>query len=658
MPPILHVPSEIVHASSGPKARDLNYKYPSGLDLRPGSSLHEKIKSAVLDRARESYDIIKRRHPDWKKTDETLTAYIKPDLKESELKATDPRRPISIVVPYSYATLETLLTYLTSAFLDLPIFKYEAVADEGAIGAIMLEKVIEQQCLRYAIGLNLHTQFRDSLSYGFGVGAPVWTQTFGWRTERQPGGGKIRYQDLRFEGNEIINIDPYLCLPDPNVPIHELQRGEFFGWYERTSYIALLEQESSDSDMFNVKFLKDQDGRSITLNGGSDQSGRETRYGGATSSFGLRIITRPIDRINMYVNLIPSEWGLGNKDYPEKWFFSLAGDQFVIQAKPLGLDHDMFPVVPCAPDYDGYSVTPISRMELIYGLQGVLDFLFNSHVTNIRKAINDMLIVDPFLINMADLENPEPGKLIRMRKAAWGRGVEHAVQQLAVTDITKNHMNDAMMTIDFIQRTSGGVDSLMGIMRSSGERRSATEARDSRMSALSRLAKAAKISSMMTMQNYAYMFASHTQQLMDKDTYVNTSGRHQQMLMEEYYVSEKNIKVTPYDLNIDYDVVPHDGTVEVGEHVEMWTQLFQILSTQPAIGMGFDMVRIFKHIARMGGAKNINEFVRKGGSFDIKTAQDQSVQSEVQKGNLTPIGQGGGMRGMLNANNSGPSEGI
>jgi hypothetical protein len=25
---------------------------------------------------------------------------------------------------------------------------------------------------------------------------------------------------------------------------------------------------------------------------------------------------------------------------------------------------------------------------------------------------------------------------------------------------------------------------------------------------------------------------------------------------------------------------------------------------------------------------------------------------------LTPIGQGGGMRGMLNANNSGPNEGI
>lgn len=658
MPPILRVPAEIIHASSGP-ARDLNYKYPSGLDLRPGSSLHEAIKSAVLDRAQESYDIIKRRHPDWKKTDETLTAFIDHDEAEETLKAADPRRPISIVVPYSYATLETLLTYLTSAFLDLPIFKYEPVSDDGTIGCIMLEKVIEQQCLRYAIGLNLHTQFRDSLSYGFGIGAPVWMQTFGWRTERQPGGGSIRYQDLRFEGNEIVNVDPYYSLPDPNVPIHEVQRGEFFGWYERTNYIQLLDQESSDPDMFNVKFLKSQDGRSITLMGTTDPSGRESRFGGSsTRDSSIRILTRPIDVVHMYVNLIPKDWGLGDKEYPEKWYFAIAGDSIVIQAKPLGLDHDMFPVVTCAPDYDGYSVTPISRMELIYGLQGVLDFLFNSHVTNVRKAINDMLIVDPYLINMADLENPEPGKLVRMRKAAWGRGVQNAVEQLNVTDITKNHMQDAMHTIDFIQRTSGGVDSLMGIMRSSGERRSATEARDSRMSALSRLAKAAKIASMMTMQNYAYMFASHTQQLMDQETYVNTSGRHQQMLMEEYYVNEKNIKVTPYDLNIDYDVLPHDGTVEVGEHLEIWAQLFQILSTQPAIGTGFDMVRIFKHIARMGGAKNINDFVRKGGSFDIKTAQDQTVQNEVQKGNLQPIGQGGGMRGMLNAIDTGAAEGV
>jgi hypothetical protein len=52
-----------------------------------------------------------------------------------------------------------------------------------------------------------------------------------------------------------------------------------------------------------------------------------------------------------------------------------------------------------------------------------------------------MLIVDPSLINMADLEDPKPGKLIRMRRAAWGRGVENAVKQLNVNDITRQHIS-------------------------------------------------------------------------------------------------------------------------------------------------------------------------------------------------------------------------
>jgi hypothetical protein len=277
----------------------------------------------------------------------------------------------------------------------------------------------------------------------------------------------------------------------------------------------------------------------------------------------------------------------------------------------------------------------------VYGLQGVLDFLFSSHIANVRKAINDMLIVDPYLVNMSDLSSPNPGKLIRMRRAVWGRGVKDAVQQLAVTDITRTHMQDVMnVVIPLMQGTSSAVDSLMGVMRSSGERRSATEARDTRMSALSRLAKAAKIASLMAMYDLGYMHASHTQQFMTTELYVSTMGQHQQVLEEEYGF-KKGMKVSPDQLNINYDTMIHDGTVEVGEHADSWIQLFQILSQQPAIGQGFDMVRVFRHIARLVGAKNVNDFIQKGGSVKVQTAQDSQVQAEVAKGNMKPVNQAG-----------------
>jgi hypothetical protein len=331
----------------------------------------------------------------------------------------------------------------------------------------------------------------------------------------------------------------------------------------------------------------------------------------------------------MYINIIPKDWGISRSEMPEKWLFALAGDDTVIMAQPLGLDHDNFPVVVCAPDFDGYSLTPISRMELISGLQGVLSFLFSSHVANVRKSINDSLIVDPYLVNMTDFEKSGPGRLIRLRRTAWGKGVENAVKQLAVTDVT-----------EMMKSSSAAVDSLQGIMRKGGERRSAQEARDTRMSALSRLARMAKVASTMTLYDLGYLISSQTLQLMTSSVYVSTMGRHQSELREEYGLPE-GVEVEPSKLNVRYNVQIHDGTVELGEHAETWVQIFQTLSSQPAIGQGFDMVRIFKHLARMLGAKNLNSFVQKGGNVSIKYAQDALIQSELQKGNVRAIGQGG-----------------
>jgi len=652
MPPTLNVPSQLDYAAIEARSGNAPYVYPKNdksveLDLKPGSELHEKIRNAVVKRAQDSYNIMSRKHADWNLVDQTLTAYMPLDSKEKALKERDPRKPVSIVVPYTYATMETLLTYLVTAFLDLPTFRYEGVTSDDVVGAIMLEKVIELQTIKNKVGLSLHTQFRDGLAYGFGVACPLWGEHWGFKTERLADGTKARTRKMLFEGNRLENVDPYLYLPDITVPIHKVQEGEFVGYVDRTNFMSLMEMESTNpNDFFNGKYLKGVDGISSWF--GTEASARDRKKDVNTRTSDVHSTNRPVDVIWMYMKLIPADvdWQLGDSEVPEKWLFGVAADQFVIYAKQLGLDHDMFPVSIFAPDFDGYSVAPISRLELIYGMQNVLDFLFSSHVTNIRKAINDMLIVDPFLINMEDLKDPEPGKLIRMRRAAWGHGVKDAVAQLNVNDITRSHISqDAPHVIDLMQRTSAAVDSLMGIMRTSGERRSATEARDSRMSALSRLAKTARICSMMSMYDLAYMFASHTQQLMTQSVYVSTMGRYQQELMEEYGQEGRGMKVDPSMIDINYDTVIHDGTVDVGERADAWTMLYQILAGNPAVGSGFDMVRIFKHLGRMMGAKNVNEFVQKGGGAKIQMMQTEEVLNKAKRGELAPIGGGMGGEG-------------
>lgn len=630
---------------------DVGYSYPGGKDMKPGSVLHQRIVTEVYSRARESYNEMSKRYSNWRLIDESLTAYIDLDSAEKSIKDADARKPVSIVVPYTYATLETLLTYFVMAFLDNPIFRYEGTSPEDMLGAIMIEKVVDQNCQRMKVGLNLHTMFRDSFAYGFGAVHPYWHQHWGYKTEISPTGflsqiwgkfintgtRKTQVDAVLFEGNALMNIDPYLYLPDPNVPGHEPQKGEFVGWVEPTNYMALLrEEQTSGGEIFNVQYLRGSgtSGKSV-FNNSKEDSGREVRTGAALTPAAS---TNPIDVVYMYISLIPEEWGIGEGKYPEKWLFGMAADKVIIKAKRLGLNHNMYPVAVCAPDFDGYAVSPISRLEMLYGLQTILNFMMNSHVANVRKAINDMLIVDPSLINILDLKDPQPGKLVRMRRSAWGRGVENAVKQLKVEDVTRQHIQDSAYVVDLFQRCSAAADSMMGIVERRGERVSAAEATGARTSAISRLAKAARITSLQAMHDIGYMFAHHTVQLMSKPVWVSTSGRWGEKLAAIYGNGVDRIQVLPESINVDFDLMMRDGSMPNGDG-QVWTDLFRTITQQPALLGSFDVVRIFKHIARIMGAKDVDEFVLTGGipPIDLVQKPDEEVAAGAASGKLAPV---------------------
>ena len=568
------------------------------------------------------------------------------DEEEEAVKDKDKRKPISIVFPYTYAIHETLLTYCMASLVQDPIFQYSGVGPEDTIGAILLEKKIQLDCIKNKVALSLHTLFSDSLRYGVGLATPGWDERYGTRYTRRRGGmlgslGRMVSSDwmetveenaLLYEGNKVENIDPYLMLPDPGVSIHKIQDGDFFGWIDHTTLIRLLDTEAQDDDYFNVQFLRTFQGHQTSVTTGDN---RETTL--STRREMSSSVKDELDVIYMYVNLIPSEWELGDSQYPEKWLFGVAADQVVVMAKPLGLTHNMYPVVGCAPDFDGYSVAPMSRLENLNGLQTTIDWLFNSHIATVRKAINDMLIVDPYLINMNDLKSPEPGKLVRTRRPAWGKGVKDGVHQLGVTDVTQQNIADTSWIVNWMNHVSGVDESMMGSLRQGGpERLTGREFTGTRQSALSRLNRMAQVISLQGMQDLAYFFAAHTQQLMSQETYVKATGRWEEDLKKEYGKKDK-IKVKPSDLDIDFDIIPRDGSVPGNQDVQSWLQLYQMAIENPQVAREVDTVRVFKHIARELGAKNVNDFIRQQ-PMQSQVMPDEEVDKQVQAGNLRPVG--------------------
>lgn len=627
---------------------DYNYDYPEGLNLRPDSPLHTKLRNNIWQRARASRNEMQKRFSYWREIDRTLTTYV--DLSESEktLKQKDPTKPLTIVFPYTYSMLEALLTYLSLAFFQEPMFQYEGVEDSDVIGAMLMEMVIKLHCIKNKVTLPIHTVLRDSLCYGIGVAVPEWRQLYGKRpikstatTISDLGENTTNIvemiNDLLFEGNALSNIDPYMYLPDPSVSSIDIQKAEYVGWVERTNYLRLLEDENSpNSNLFNVRYLNDKKDKRSTL--ALDQSDRQLRHGGSNDfTRGMSNTLNHVDVIKMYVTLIPKEWELSDYEYPEKWYFELASDDVIIACEKADHNHGLYPISISSPEFDGYSPTPIGRLEVLYGLQHTLDFLFSSHITNVRKAINDILIVDPYLVNIEDLKDPQPGKLVRLRRPAWGRGVDKVVQQLGITDITRANISDAAYITQWMDRISGADQSMQGSLRMSGpERLTSGEFQGTRSSAISRLQRIAMLIGTQFMQDVGTMFATHTQQYMSQDTYVKIVGKYEEQL-HSVFGDKKRIRVTPYDLAINYDLIVRDGSIPGGNFSQSWIELFKIIGTNPELMSQFDVTRIFMYIANQLGAKNVEDFRRSVDNINTKVLPNDVVSNQARTGNFVPV---------------------
>jgi len=625
-----------------------DYKYPDDLDLKPGSDLHKALRDKIWRRASASRNEVQKRYTSWREIDRTLTIYMPLKDKEEQLKQKDASKPVSIVFPYSYSMLEALLTYLSMAFFQDPIFQYDGVEDDDTIGAMLMEMVIRLHCIKNKVPLAIHTVLRDALCYGVGVAIPGWKSVYGKRpikasviTQSELGEDTTEYvnwiDDLLFEGNSLSNIDPYMWLPDPSVSSVGIQDGEFNGWVDRDSYINLLGRESrSDSSLFNVKYLREKKNKRSTL--ALDESDRQSKHGETSRMLDSADVTSPVDIIKMYVNLIPKEWNLGNSEYPEKWYFELASDDIIIACEKADHSHGMYPVAVASPEFDGYSITPIGRMEVLYGLQHTLDFLFNSHISNVRKAINDMLVVDPYLVNIEDLRDPQPGKLIRLRKPAWGRGVDKAVQQLTVNDITRLNISDSAYITQWMDRISGADQSMQGALRQGGpERLTSMEFQGTRGSAISRLQRLAMIISSQFMQDVGNMFAVHAQQYMSQDTHAKIVGRHAEQL-QKMFGKKDYAKIDAQSLIVNYDLIVRDGSIPGGNFSSAWLQMFQTIGTTPELMQQFDITRIFMYIASQLGAKNVEDFKRNVNQIQPQTMPDEQVARQAEAGNLIPIG--------------------
>ena len=621
--------------------KDIDYKYPTEMNLHPDSEEHQELLALIMDYTRQGSDNMSVRHPAWEQIDKKLNVTI--DLSAEEIKdqSDDDRRPVSMVVPISYTNRETLLTYRMGSFLLEDFARYDYRDDPAtAINVLLLQADVKQQMTRRKMMLDLYSWWRDEITYGFGAMDCYWIEENRIRSRRRNIEGiveTIQTEEKVYQGNEVKVLDPYNTFCDNSVPITRVEEMQYFGSVTRTNYYDLFDLENDNVNIFNVKYLDGlSDGTSTYFKGTESHTGR---FKGTSVTMEDYIHpargTGVLDVVWVYVKLIPAQYGLSKEERPRIYKFGVAADRVIIMAFELDYDFNHIPIAVIATNSDDHAPVPTSILEIDYPMQHAIDWLWAAHVINVRKHLNNMIIYDPQIINPNDMTNTKYGMMARVRGRAFGKNVRDAVMQLNLTDVTRGHVNDIGFLMNMSQRSTASTDQMQGIQNRKGERVSASEARDTRLSNLSRLNKDAQLLEVQGHYNLKQMFASNTVQYRTDETFVKIHGNMAQTLKEEYGITETSFRVSPEALDVPYDILTDGGALEGREMADTWIQLLQLSSVNPELYQQIDFTRAWLHVARLLGAKDARSFLNR----EPRIAPDSQVEQAIQSGNSVPINE-------------------
>jgi len=610
------------------------------INLAVRGAQHLRLAERLRDRINAAQQAMGDRKLAWDRLENDYLAYMPETAVDSVRKGLRDQNGLpqytTIVVPYSYAMMLTAHTYQTSVFFGRsPLQQVQGRHGEGQ----MQEQAIEA-LLDYQVNSGLHLPpyyiwLHDMLKYGLGIVGYYWEdemisspryeiqeETFlGVKTGRKK---RVKVEQVHkgYSGTKLYNVRPQDWLTDPRVTYGNFQQGEFCGRYIELSRLELLEGQAR-KDYVNVEELLLRG----PSNGQRDIGNSQMQLPGAGTGaiYSKDNDLAPFKGYEVYVKLLPREWGFGGGEKAEVWVFTIMTDDIIISAKPVGYWHGKFPFEALEGEVGGHATYNRSMLEVLQPMNDVLSWLVNTHFFNVRKSLNDQFIVDPSRIVMKDFTDPGPGRLLRLKPEAYGSDVRAVVSQLPVQDVTRAHLTDFNLVAEMMQRVGGVNDSLMGMVNSG--RRSATEVRASTTFGVNRMKTVAEYAGATGFGPLTQQLIQVTQQMYDDDRQYRVAGSAAKL-------GAPYRKITPEDIAGFYDFVPVDGTMPVDRfaQVNLWQTMMAQLGQMPQVAGQYDFGKIFGFVAQLAGLKNIEQ-------FRLSVADNEQVALQAAKGNLVPMNE-------------------
>jgi hypothetical protein len=621
------------------------------------SDLAKRILGECRARVRKSESDISSKQKKWMEAEDKALAYI-PEREVDRLRRHKRENGLpeytTIQIPYSYAVLMAAHTYVTSVFMGRsPIQQLSGRHGETEQQVQAFEALLDYQMNVGRILVPLYIWFYDALKYGIGIGEIYWEDRIesitqiGMSQQIDPLTGlptgqtqKIQQtaQIQTYSGNRFRNIQPQDFLWDTRYPAWDFQSGEYVAKRFALNWNEVVRREQqgyyTNTDLIKSKYTGDQ----FTSNGYTSAIERTEATDPRFQNYDLTEmqLDHPtlVKGYEVYVEIIPKEWGLGSSDFPEKWVFTCTGSfDILMGAQPLGALHCRFPFSVLSLEPEAYGITVRGFPEILEPVQQTVDWLINSHFYNVRAALNNRWVVDPSKIVMKDLLDPLPGGVVRLKPTAYGSDAKLAIQQFQIQDVTQNHLRDLQMMLGIGERTVGINDQIMGMLNAGG-RKTATEVRTSTSFGVNRLKTISEFFSASGFDPLTQIMVQNTQQYYDLQQKFKIAGD------LTNGAGARFVQVDAGMIAGAYDFVPIDGTLPIDRYAQMnlWMTMFGQIKQFPQLLLQYDLSRIFEYVAQLGGLKNITQ-------FKVQIGSPQYLQNQAMMGNVVPIGGGRGTAG-------------
>ncbi len=611
------------------------------LQIPPKSTIHARLRESLETRLKLAESALSKQTHKWDRAEQNVAAYVPvtADDAKREVDRDDEGVPryTTIKLPYTYALLMAAHTYWTSVFFARsPVHQFTGRHGETQMSVQALEALISYQT---QVGMLLGPYYLwayDAGKYGVGILGTYWdTEVRHYSQMALDEKGQQVYVTNAvpgYQGNRVYNVSPYDFLPDPRVPVGQFQRGEFCAVYRELSWNEML-MRASQGYYMNTDQIKEAPTRSRNRATGGEYLERPEAIDKSELATHEQKHPAWVGVYEVYVTLIPSEWGVGAMNMPEKWVFTITSDcETILQAQPMGMMHCRYPFDVWESEPEAYGLWSRGIPEIITPIQNTMDWLINSHFYNVRAVGVGRFVADPSKIDLAQLEEGEAGWIAALRPEAWGQvtDIRQVFMQLPTQDPTANHFADAAQMFTFGERATGINEQILGALGAAGSRRTATEVRTATGFGTNRLKTSAEYMSATGFAPHTQMLVQNSQQFLAHPVRVKIVGD----LMQQ--AGPSFVDVTPEAIAGFYDFVPVDGTLPVDRFAQatLWKDILGQLRGFPQLMAQFDLGKIFSWVSGLAGLKNLDQFRIAGPQ--VQVLPDQVLQDEAQRGNVIP----------------------